>query len=210
MEKLSRDILRLKDSPIAEKIRSRMADFREKGRSGEDAVFKELCFCLLTANYSAEGGIRVQEAIGNGFLGMDEASLARELKSLGYRFPNARARYIIEARKKKPELEAALASKTDPPKIRDWLADNILGLGFKEASHFLRNIGYDGFAIIDFHIIDLLSREGVIEKPKSKSLAKKRYLQIERALSGIASKAGISQGELDLYLWYMETGKILK
>jgi N-glycosylase/DNA lyase len=96
------------------------------------------------------------------------------------------------------------------PEARDWLAASVLGLGYKESSHFLRNIGFEEFAIIDFHIIDLLAREKLIRKPRSKSLPKKKYLRIEKALGRIAKRVGMSQGELDLYLWYMETGKILK
>jgi len=74
----------------------------------------------------------------------------------------------------------------------------------------LRNIGYKNLAIIDFHIIDLLVRYGLIEKPRNKSLTPKRYLEIENALKKISKKTGLHLGELDLYLWYLETGKILK
>ena len=65
-------------------------------------------------------------------------------------------------------------------------------------------------AIIDFHIINLLSRYGLICKPKNKVLTKRRYMEIERLLSKLADKTNLKLGELDLYLWYMETGKILK
>ena len=78
----------------------------------------------------------------------------------------------------------------------------------KEASHFLRNIGFSNYAIIDFHIIDLLVKEKLITRPKT--LTPKRYLEIESILETLAKKTKLSLGELDLYLWYMETGKILK
>lgn len=78
----------------------------------------------------------------------------------------------------------------------------------KEASHFLRNIGYSNYAIIDFHIIDLLEREGIIKRPKTLTPAK--YIEIENKLKEIGKKTELTQAELDLYLWYMETGKILK
>ncbi|HOW37251.1 MAG TPA: N-glycosylase, partial [Candidatus Pacearchaeota archaeon] len=77
-------------------------------------------------------------------------------------------------------------------------------------SHFLRNIGYKNVAIIDFHIVDLLVRENLIEQPKSKSLTPKKYLEIENILRKIAEKTKTSLGELDLYLWYKETGTVLK
>lgn len=200
----------LKRGEVGRTVESRMAEFREKGRGSRSDIFKELCFCLLTANYTSEGGMRIQGEIGDGFLTLPEASLAARLKSLGYRFPNARARYIVEARRHSATLCLMLSSGASDSELREWLASNVLGLGYKESSHFLRNIGRTGLAIIDFHIIDVLERNGLIRRPKSKSLGRKAYLEIESVLSSIASKAGMSQGELDLYLWYMETGKILK
>ena len=92
--------------------------------------------------------------------------------------------------------------------IRDWIVKNVKGIGYKESSHFLRNIGFDNYAIIDFHIIDLLINHNLIKKPKY--LTKKKYLEIENLLREIARKTDLTLAELDLYLWYLETGKILK
>jgi N-glycosylase/DNA lyase len=209
LEKLVPAIIRLKKGPVGLMVRERMEQFRALGSSSDDEVFKELCFCILTANYTAEGGIRIQKAIGNGFITLPREALASRLRSLGYRFPNARADYIIRARVHRPELCKRLSS-SEAQDIRHWLVGHVHGLGYKESSHFLRNIGRTGFAIIDFHIIDLLVRYGMIEKPKSKSLSRKRYEEIESVLAKMAKRSGTTQGELDLYLWYMETGKILK
>ena len=43
-----------------------------------------------------------------------------------------------------------------------------------------------------------------------KTMTKNKYHEIEKVLEKIASKTNLTQGELDLYLWYLETGKILK
>jgi len=48
----------------------------------------------------------------------------------------------------------------------------------------------------------------LIKSPKN--LTKKRYLEIEERLRKIGNKLKLTLAELDLYLWYMETGKILK
>jgi N-glycosylase/DNA lyase len=199
-----------KNSSIREAIEKRMREFEELGKKTSNEIFKELCFCLLTANFSAHGGIRIQNAIQEGFANLEEGELSKKLRELGHRFPNARERFILEARSHKDSIKETLNSMKTDGERRKWLADNIKGLGFKEASHFLRNIGHKNAAIIDFHIIDLLSRHGIIEKPKSKSLTGKKYLEIEGVLGEIARKTGTSLGELDLYLWYEETGKILK
>ena len=91
--------------------------------------------------------------------------------------------------------------------MREWLVKNVKGLGMKEASHFLRNIGFKDLAIIDFHIVDILVENKIINKPKNLN---KEYIKIEEKLRGIAKKVKLSLAELDLYLWYMETGKVLK
>ncbi len=208
LEDLIKEINRLKGEEVSELITRRMKEFEKLGRGDDRSIFKELAFCLLTANYSAEGGIKIQEAIGDGFIMLSEEELEKRLRELGHRFPKARAEYIVEARRLLPILRNILMSFRDERALREWLVRNVKGLGYKEASHFLRNIGYKNVAIIDYHIVDLLVRYGIIERPKT--LTKRRYLEIESILEKIAEKTGLTLGELDLYLWYMETGKVLK
>ena len=210
MQPLIKSIENLKKSEIKEIIDSRIKEFSELGKSSINEIFKELCFCLLTANFSAQGGIKIQKEINNGFLTLPEINLAKKLSELGHRFPNARAKYIIEARIHKNNIKEMLTNFKDELKVREWLVKNIKGLGMKEASHFLRNIGYKNLAIIDFHIVDLLVKHNLIEKPNSKFLTPKKYLEIENLLKQLAQKTNLNLGELDLYLWYQETGKILK
>jgi N-glycosylase/DNA lyase len=78
----------------------------------------------------------------------------------------------------------------------------------KESSHFLRNIGYKNLAIIDFHVLDLLEEYQIITRPKT--MTKKQYLEIEEILLNIANQLNVNLAELDLYLWYAETGKVYK
>ncbi|MEK6897991.1 MAG: N-glycosylase/DNA lyase [Nanoarchaeota archaeon] len=210
VDKLIEIVKKHKNSEVGKITNQRMLEFSELGRKSSNEIFKELCFCFLTANFSASGGIKIQNAIGDGFLFFSEEKLAEKLKFLGHRFPNARAKFIFEARKYKDHIKEILGSFSDEKNAREWIVKNIKGIGMKEASHFLRNIGYKNLAIIDFHIIDLLARNGLIEKPKSKSLTPKKYLEIENILKQLSEKTNTSLGELDLYLWYEETGKVLK
>ncbi|MCK4314048.1 N-glycosylase/DNA lyase, partial [Candidatus Bathyarchaeota archaeon] len=183
-------------------------EFRELGNGSSNEIFKELCFCILTANFNAEKSMKIQMKIGDGFLILPESLLASKLKELGHRYPNTRARYIVNARKHKNSLRTTIKMFNDENKLREWLDKNVKGIGYKEASHFLRNIGYTDFAIIDFHIIDVLTKYNIIEKPKT--VTKRTYLETEELLRKIAGKSNFNLAELDLYLWYMETGKILK
>lgn len=208
MRQLIRAVEDLKRSEVRGLIEARMREFREIGEGPSNEIFKELCFCILTANFSAERSIRIQKAIGDGFLTLPEPLLTEKLRELGHRYPEARARYIVGARMYKDSLKDIINSFHGQNALREWLAENVKGIGYKEASHFLRNIGYTDLAILDFHIINLLTRYNLIKKPKA--LTKRRYLEIEDLLRGIAEETNLSLGELDLYLWYLETGKVLK
>jgi N-glycosylase/DNA lyase len=207
--KLLETIETLKRSGIKQLIEARTEQFREMRKRPSSELFKELCFCILCANFTAERSMKIQSSIGDGLLSLPEKRLAKRLRALGHRFPNIRARYIVEARKHKDHLKTIIASFNDERKLRDWLIEEIKGIGPKEASHFLRNIGYTDFAILDFHIINVLARHRLIEKPRSLT-SRRRYLEIEELLRHIAEKANLNLAELDLYLWYMETGKVLK
>jgi len=207
MQELLDRIQELKTNGTKNLIDIRLTEFKEIKNQPITSIFKELCFCIMTANCSAKKCIEIQRIIDEGFLTLGEEELARTLKRNKYRFPNVRSKYIIEAREKKDQLAKKLKS-TNKGSLREWIVKNIRGIGFKEASHFLRNIGYDDYAIIDFHIIDLLVKHSLIQRPKY--LTKNRYLEIETVLKNIGQIASLNLAELDLYLWYLETGEILK
>ncbi|MBU3896954.1 MAG: N-glycosylase/DNA lyase [Nanoarchaeota archaeon] len=194
MKELISSINKLKESEVSKLIKTRMNEFK----NNKD-LFNELCFCILTANFNAERSIKIQNNIKD-FSKLTLAELKNTLKKHGHRYPNKRAEYIMEARKHKTCLKNNCT--------REWIVKNVKGLGMKEASHFLRNVGFTDYAIIDFHIIDLLVKHKIIKQPKT--LTPKTYLEIENKLREMGKKVSLNLAELDLYLWYMETGKILK
>ena len=207
-EKLIKAIEELKRSRVRTLVEKRISEFKKLRKGTSREIFKELCFCILCANYSAERSIKIQKEIDDGFLTLPSSQLIGKLKEMGHRFPKTRASYIISARKHSDSIKSIVESYKDPKELREWLIKNIRGIGLKEASHFLRNIGYTELAILDFHILGLLARHGIIKKPKT--LTKSRYLRIEDKLREISKRVGLNMAELDLYLWYIETGKILK
>ena len=207
MNELIQKIEGLKKTNIQDRINQRIKEFKQIDKKSNEELFKEMCFCMLTANFNAEKSIKIQNEMGECFITDTKEQLSKKLKDYGHRFPNARADYINQSQKCKDEL-ANVVKFHDKKAIRDWVVKNIKGLGYKEASHFLRNIGFDDYAIIDFHIIDILSEYKIITRPKT--ITKNKYLEIEEKLKILAKKTNLSLAELDLYLWYMETGKILK
>ena len=50
----------------------------------------------------------------------------------------------------------------------------------------------------------------LIDDSHGKGLSKRRYLEYEGLLKKVADKMDITLGEMDLYLWYRKTGKVLK
>jgi N-glycosylase/DNA lyase len=208
MKDLIDSIKALQNSKIKNLVDLRIKEFLNMKQKNENDIFKELCFCIMTANCGAKKCIEVHEKIGDQFLRYNKLELSNKFKELGYRFPNIRASYIVEDREKKNELWQKINDNLEFNELRAWIVKNIKGIGYKEGSHFLRNIGFKNYAIIDFHIIDLLVKHKLIVKPKS--LGKRNYLEIENRLKEIGNKLNLSLAELDLYLWFMETGKILK
>lgn len=208
--KLMLEVKQLKSTPIKKVIGRQIKSFEELGKKSSREIFKELCFCIMTANFNAQRSIFIQETINEGFITLPEEELAAKLKQLGHRYPTTRANYIVEAKRYADSIKDILSKCKNESDAREWLVENIKGLGYKESSHFLRNIGYKNFAIIDFHIVDILVDNCLIERPKSKCLTKKRYLEIEKVLKKFGDDVGLNQAELDQYLWYLETGKVLK
>jgi N-glycosylase/DNA lyase len=94
---------------------------------------------------------------------------------------------------------------------RDWLArtKGIKGLGYKEASHFLRNVGFGGYAILDKHVLNCLFELSLIDDPKPPS-TRAKYLAVEEKVKELSDQTGIGFDELDLVLWSMKTNAILK
>jgi len=191
---------------IGGNVKNGLKVFEKNRNLSKEEKFIELCFCILVANSSMEKTFKIWKAIGNDFLNLSKKQLSKRLKELGYRFYNKRAEYIVEARNKVDSLEEILKSDNEI-EIREKLVENFKGIGWKEASHFLRNLGYKNFAIIDRHVLKTLKEFGVIEKIP-KYLNKKTYLEIENKLRELANKLKISLAELDFYLFYLSSGKL--
>jgi N-glycosylase/DNA lyase len=210
-----RALIRRTHDDIAGRIEERLGEFRGIWERGDDReLFIELVFCLLTPQSGARRSWRaVQNMLGKGHLftgGFEEIS--GELNIV--RFKNHKASYILEAREAFVEgglsLKKILGGFTTSRDKRQWIAGNIKGLGFKEASHYLRNIGLgDDIAILDRHILRSMRYLGLIgEIPPS--ISPRIYLVLEERLARYAAKSGIPLGHLDFVLWFIETGDLFK
>lgn len=194
-------------------ITRRLSEFRALQHAPEEKLFAELAFCLLTPQSKARICDKAVSSLehSGALLSGSPTEILKHLT--GVRFPANKARYIAGARKlftNTRGLEIKNRITGNPTEAREWLVKNVKGLGYKEASHFLRNVGLgENLAILDRHILKNLLRFGAIpEIPKT--LTKKTYMEIEEEMKKFAGKIGIPLAELDLLLWSMETGEVFK
>ena len=199
-------------------IRTRLDQFNHIWQNGSDEqLWEELVFCIFTAGASARMGFRAVEAVRPLLLTGRREEMTVALKTAGaHRFPVERPGYIVITRDYLRRhcgmaLRHKLGSFSNHIDRRDWLAKEkeIKGLGYKESSHFLRNIGMKGYAILDKHVMNCLADLQVVDSAKPPA-TRARYLETEEKLRRFSRDIRIDFDELDLVLWSMKTGEVLK
>lgn len=185
-------------------IKQRLKDFQNI--PGEN-YFHELLFCLLTPGSKAQ---KCQEAIE--FLKKEKQFSYKKVNAIlrsRTRFHNNKTKRVLEAKENWKKIEAQLSNE-NIPELRNWLAENVNGLGLKEAGHFLRNIGKSNnqIAILDRHILKNLKKEAIISEEEIKS--KNDYLKKEKQFLEFSKVSKIPIDELDLLWWSNENGEIFK
>lgn len=186
-------------------INERINEFKNINKESNLKWFSELCFCILTAQAQAKRALLIEKELAiAGYLEKTQEELINVLKSYGHRFHNNKARYIVLARRYAYNIKDILQS-LDTVQAREFLVKEIKGIGYKEASHFLRNVGYSDVAIIDRHIIKFLFKYGFIQEIP-KIITPKKYLLFENCLK----QFNIPLDKLDLMIWCHMTGTILK
>jgi len=188
-----------------EEIKKRLNDFKSLS---EDSWIDELLFCLLTPQSQAKKCWQAIEELKESRVKEKEA--VKACLATKTRFHNNKTKYILEARENWLKIKEKIKQTKDIIELRNILAEEVLGLGMKEASHFLRNIGKSNnqVAILDRHILRNLQELGIIKEIKS--LNKNNYLEIERKFKDFSSKINIPLDYLDLLFWSRENGTIFK
>ncbi len=204
---------------IRGEIEYRCARFAEIGRIGSDEeLFYELVFCLLTpASRARSAWIAVKKIRESGLVQPSSACPVERIADVlnTVRFRNNKARRVCEALTlfsdgKRFSVRSKIARFKGVHERREWLVRAVKGIGYKEASHFLRNTGFSGdIAILDRHILRNLVRARVIDEIPE-NLGRKSYLSIEKKMIDFSHAMNLPVGHLDFVLWYRETGDIFK
>lgn len=202
-------------SKFKEEIECRLAEFKKIGKNATPKeLFIELAFCVLTPQSKAklcwEAIVTMQKKniLFNGTID----DINKELQKV--RFKNKKAEYLYRARcnffKKENSIYENIKKTKSTLELREYLVRNIKGIGYKEASHFLRNIGLgEEIAILDRHIIRNLIELGVLKK-YPKNLSEKNYEGIEEKMKALSKILDIPIDTLDLVFWAKETGEVFK
>lgn len=211
-------------------------------RTRED-IFYDLCFCICAPQTTFKSNIKVIQELKDynfyekpidlfmGTFQKEKNKLKEILKPV--RFYNNKGRYLLEAKKNfniimlhvniylkcvnfkgvsEPE-----SKRKHPSDMRQYLVDEVKGLGMKAASHFLRNLGCENLAIIDVHIIKFLASQeikSVIYVSERSSFVKtledryrrdvtsiKGYEKLESWFQTIAEHMDLTTAELDALVW---------
>jgi len=192
----------------------------------KEDIFYMLMFCLCVPQSKA---IKAEEAIDllrkSDFYSKEFSLLdVIEILKGRVRFQATKAKRLIEAKKmffhtgfwdelqtrykmfkeSSGEKQEAILQTT-----RKSLIKSVNGMGMKLASHFMRNVGMPGLAILDVHVIDGLKKRGVIDIDKL-GPSQAEYLEIEQKMKDYADQVEITLDELDLLLWSQKTGYVFK
>lgn len=197
-------------------IRERLAEF---AAVPVEHWFYEVCFCLLTPQTKAiHAQAAIEELRNLRFLevGLDPVNVLRNPD--GYiRFHNVKAARLLALRQHWPNLldvllKARQTGTTDGianRSLRDLVKALVHGMGFKEASHVLRNLGWRGLAILDRHILTYLVKYGVFTDIPLVG-TERSYKYVEQRFLEFSTEVGVDIDELDLLFWSLNTGIVFK
>lgn len=191
-------------------IQRRIDEFRAVPR---DEYMWELCYCLLTPGSRALHAERVVSRLRESdFLArpFDPTPILRDPAHY-IRFHNQKGARLLALMGRRRDVMGILDDASlNSPQRREALVTAVSGLGWKEASHFLRNIGCLDLAIIDRHILKHLHRCGMIDAVPASIGSRASYLRHEELLKALADTFEVSLQELDLLFWSLEEGTVRK
>ena len=99
-------------------------------------------------------------------------------------------------------IKKILQSQTSVQDVRNNLIANSMGIGPKQASMFLRNVGFHtDFAILDKHVVDYMKLMGLTCGIQANYSNLHIYQKVETELRTYADNYNISLFHLDIAIW---------
>ena len=184
-------------------------------RHSEDDLWRELVSCILGSRVRFEAAHAAVERME----GMRLLSRPRRIAhfdqyeqdtvtalSGGYPFYRVRANQIRRAAERiygsRGSIRDFLDRAGDVCDARRLLASEVSGLGPKQASLFLRNIGYaKNVAVLDVHVLTYMSWVGLTDAPIKSVSTVRKYETLENSFIEHASSLGFTPDQFDLAVW---------
>jgi N-glycosylase/DNA lyase len=196
-----------------DRIDKRLNLFQQiKQRADKYELFDELIFCILTPQSRprmAEKALTLLKE--NKLLYNGSFEFLLQYTSL-CRFKNSKAKSIIAARTylHEPCLFSLIKSDLSISEKRKIISKTVRGIGLKEASHFLRNTGFEPHAaILDRHILRFMNEKNLV-KNEPKTLNSTLYDKLEVDLKTYSDSLSIPFDAFDFVVFYLKTGEIYK
>jgi N-glycosylase/DNA lyase len=222
MTTLAPDVLMQTVKLIAAEVEARTRSKEQCHREERD-LWIELSCCILSSQVPYSMAVAAAGRLdGEGILYASEQPNSRTIewkianilskpldvggRSRRYRFPNARAAQIANAcaeiRLESTTISQLLKSQEDVVLLRKWLVERISGLGPKQASMFLRNVGISyQVAVIDRHVLTYMKVTELCSDSLQAPTRLSEYEKLECQLRLHAHDMGYAVGILDWAIW---------
>lgn len=184
-------------------------------KHSEDDLWRELVFCILGSRVKFEavhaavermdGMCLLSQPLRNICFDQYEDDTVTALSG-GYPFYRVRANQIRRTAEclytSRGSILKLLNSASDVRNARRVLVAEVAGLGPKQASLFLRNIGYaKHIAILDVHVLTYLNWVGLTDTPLKSVSTLSKYEVLEDSFIEHAYEFGYSPDQFDLAVW---------
>ena len=198
----------------------------QRSAMSEEDLWRELITCILGSQVPNWMGVAAARQLDEQGLvvpcgNFDVERIASALRApiesphgpRRYRFPNSKARHIVAAHRAVCQQYGdlrSLVSDSSPDECRRRLVESVPGVGLKQASLFLRNVGISsGFAILDTHVVRYMREVGLVGI-LPRSITPEMYYVLESVLSRYADQLGRPVGHVDRAIWaVMSTSTVM-
>src|SRR3989344_5516309 len=127
MRTLLNEVRKLGKTDARNKINSKLKEFSSYKNRNNDEWFRELCFCILTANSKARTALNIQNELGaEGFIKKNENQIRECIRRNKHRFHNNKAKFIVNAREhlKIKDIMNDIVKEKGEEGAREWLVNN--------------------------------------------------------------------------------------
>jgi N-glycosylase/DNA lyase len=198
---------------LCEIERNQELPFHIKCEREPHRIWETFVFCILASQVTSE---KARKACGRimshvpffdsktSFTRLEEQIISElKHKDIRHRFPYSKARQIAHSwfafAQVRDEFDEYLLAFSSERQARQHVVATFPGLGMKQASMMLRDIGYSNkLAIIDTHILWYFAQSMNLE---TSGVTTKQYLELEDRLIQQADRYRVEPNVLDAAIW---------